>query len=456
MVGGIFRTEYKKKWNEFPFLGIEWYTGCWKTSELNLLSRISGYDWDSIEWVCDTDYAFEVGMSTLGGRFYFYDETQKASDKLLKYIQAAYNSWVNRKWWGNGNWQELQAYRKDCSLIFAGEVLPYKEEALINRFVIIRPNEPFLVRKMVKAPDELLKYQQLWLGSPLVNDYLSTDQIRVMAVKYYRPRFLNILKNKSNINFDLYHGKAKTLINEVAGGARETRILNNLSLPITGYLILLGDSCNDEEIKIIISQYLENMKQYRSDSVVSSQIVNHIISNIWNFCSRIPKVKWLQQNNPMLYCKHHPRWEQWMIIQLTNLAKYVKDKMVITLDPKHIIQQFEALLWIERLNNKNFMKALQNDIKMDWTFIPLSQITGSGALQKLWDNTICYLDEQVDDLKHIRDGEDRAEWHWNQPIQTAMSKERIDKLINEINTTYNNAIHFDESLFEDEVDTAPF
>ena len=455
MVGWIFRTEYKKRWNEFPFLGIEWYTGCWKTSELNLLSRTCWYDRASIEWVCDTDFAFEVGMSTLGGRFYFHDEIQKASDKLLKYIQAAYNSWVNHKWWKNWDWQMIQSYRKDCSLICAGEILPYKDEAFINRFVVIKPTEPFLVRKMVKAPDELLKYQQLWLGSPLVNDYLSTDQIKLMAVKYYRPRFLNILKNKSKIDFGLYHEKARTLIHEVAGSNRETRILNNLSLPITGYLVLLGDTCDEDEVKNIISQYLENMKQYRSDNVVSSQIVSHIISNIGNFCSRIPKVKWLQQNNPMMYCKYNPRWEQGIIIQLTNLAKYVKDKMAITLDPKHIIQQLEALFWIERANNKNFMKALKSNIKMDWTFIPLNQITGSVSLQKLWDNTICYLDEQVDDLQHIRDGEDR-QLNWNQPIQTAMSKEKIDKLIDEIRTTYNNATHFDGSLFEEEQTTDPF
>jgi hypothetical protein len=112
-----------------------------------------------------------------------------------------------------------------------------------------------------------------------------------MGMKYFRPRFLNILKNKSNIDFGMYHEKARTLIQTVAGDQGETRILNNLSLPITGYLILLGDSCDDEKIKVIISQYLENMKQYRSDNVVSSQIINYIISNIGNFCSWIPKIK---------------------------------------------------------------------------------------------------------------------------------------------------------------------
>jgi hypothetical protein len=150
----------------------------------------------------------------------------------------------------------------------------------------------------------------------------------------------------------------------------------------------------------------------------------------------------------MLYCKYKLDWEQWMIIQLTNLAKYVKNKMDIGLDPKHIIQQLEVLLWIEKLDNKKFMKALRNDIKMDWTFIPLTQIINSEALQKLWDNAIWYSYEQVDDISHIREGEDR-EGYWNQPITTIMSKERIDKLIDEISTTYHNANHFDLSLFED-------
>jgi hypothetical protein len=37
-----------------------------------------------------------------------------------------------------------------------------------------------------------------------------------------------------------------------------------------------------------------------------------------------------------------------------------------------------------------------------------------------------------------------------------MSKERIDKLIQEIETTYHNANHFDSSLFEDEEEIKPF
>lgn len=455
MIGWIFRIEYKEKWNEFPFLGIEWYTWIGKTSLFNLLSRISWYDRDSIEWVCDSDYAFEVGMSSLWWRFYFFDEIQKASDKLLKYMQAAYNSWVNRKGWANGNRQELQSYRKDCSLVCSWEFLPYKEEALINRFLVIQPTENFLVKKSVNNAEELAKYQRLAKKNEAIGEYLTTDQIKRMATKYYRPRFLNILKNKNNIDFLSYHETARKIISEVAWNERDTRVLNNLSLPITWYLILLNNSVDDKTIKKIIYKYLEDLRKYRKNNVVSSQIINYIISNIGDFCSWVPKFKWFATKNPMIYCKHNKYGEKWILIQIRTLAKYTKDKMGITLDPKHIMQQIEALLGIEQAGLKKHMKAAKNSITLDGTFIPIEKVEQNESLQRLWDHTISYLHEEVDDLKHIKEGEDR-DAQWNQPITTVTSKERIEKIIQEITETYHDAPRFDGTIFEDEIDTKPF
>ena len=60
IVLSAFRNEYKDIHNEFPFLGIQSYTGMGKTSLLNFLSRVCGYNWETIPGTCDSEYAFEV------------------------------------------------------------------------------------------------------------------------------------------------------------------------------------------------------------------------------------------------------------------------------------------------------------------------------------------------------------------------------------------------------------
>lgn len=320
---------------------------------------------------------------------------------------------------------------------------------------MIQPTENFLVKKSVNNVEELAKYQRLTKKTEAIGEYLTTDQIKRMATKYYRPRFLNILKNKNNIDFLLYHETARKIISEVAWNEWDTRILNNLSLPITWYLILLNDGVDTKTIKEIIYKYLEDLRKYRKNNVVSNQIINYIISNIGDFCSWVPKVKWFSTKNPMIYCKYNKYGEKWILIQIPTLAKYTKDKMGIALDPKHIIQQIEALLGIEQAGLKKHMKAVKNSITLDGAFIPIEKVEQNEALQRLWDHTISYLHEQVDDLNHIKEGEDR-DIQWNQPIQTVMGKDKIEKLIQEITETYRDASRFDSNIFEDEIDNKPF
>jgi hypothetical protein len=50
-----------------------------------------------------------------------------------------------------------------------------------------------------------------------------------MAIKYYTPRFLNILKNKKDINFNEYVDKAQKFIESANTENVDVRLLNNLS-----------------------------------------------------------------------------------------------------------------------------------------------------------------------------------------------------------------------------------
>ena len=444
MIAWIFRKEYKDKRNEFPFLWLESVTGSWKTSLLNFLSRICWYDWNTIDGVSDSDYAFEVWMNSMSWRFYFFDEIQKASAKLLKYIQISYNWWVNHKGWANWNWSKLQSYRKDCSLICTWELLPQNEEALLNRFIILNPSQAFSVKKDVTSFLEFEKYKSLTKDSDLPKWYLTTDQIKTMAIRYYRPRFLNILKNKKDINFNEYVDKAQKYIESVNTDNVDVRLLNNLSPALAGYLLVWWEKIGEQEIHDIIKDYLDRLQTYRKDSIVSSRIVEYIISHIGEFCNRSRKVKWQDVNYPMIYLKYSNK-EQVLVMQIQSIVKYVKDKIDCSLASKHIEQQLRQLLWLHKRKSWA-VKVAKWKMNMTWVSISLDMIKGNESLQLLRDSTLCYLWEHEDELIHISSWEDN-QWHEKTPIQKCMASETLESLISEIGETYDNADFFNTDIY---------
>ena len=442
MISGIFRKEYKDRFNEFPFLWIEGYSGIWKTSLLNFLSWICGYSRNTINWVCDSDYAFEVGMDCMGWRFYYFDEIQKASPKLLKYVQAAYNSWENHKGGWNGNRSELQTYRKDCSLICTWELLPQQEEALLNRFIVLCPTKPFLVKKNVNDEEEIKKLRKLTHDEDSTIEYLTTDQIKEIGMSYYKPRFLSILKNKNKIKFNSYIDKALYFIDKFSIKDIDTRLLNNLSPALAGYLLLQWDDVDEKEIEWIITDYLKRLEVYRKDSIVSSKIVEYITSHIGEFCNRTRKVKWYDVNYPMIYLKYSNN-EQILVIQIQSLIKYVKDKVDCNLATKHIEQQFRQLLWIQKQkSDSRAVKVAKGKLNMTWVPISLDKIKWNESLKLLRDNSLRYLNENLDELIHLQNWEENARYT-KQPIQKCMHPQTLESLINEIEETCTKAEFFE-------------
>ena len=437
MVAGIFRNEYKDIHNEYPFLGIQSYTGMWKTSLLNLLSRVCGYNWDTILGTCDSEFAFECWMNSMWGRFYFFDEIQKASNKLLKYIQAAYNSWENRKGWAGGNWRDLGVYRKDCSLICTGEYLPQEEEALLNRFIILDAKEPFLVKKNVKAEDEFRKYEEI-TGQKIENEFLTTEQIRTLAIHHYRPMFLNILRNKREIDFKHFHDMATKIVERVAKEfgemAPDTRLVNNLIASMSGYMIICGDSVDEDEVASIVTEYFVDLLDYRKDAYISWRIVNHIVDNVWEYCSWINKVKWTSLNYPMIYLKFGN--EQWLVIQIRNLAKYTKNKLESNLTIKHIEQQFREIIGVPKLSSR-VVKVAKWLCNMGGVFIPIDIINRVDPLKRIWDAVLDFLGEHQKELQKVKD----------ESQNYVMDDGTFQQLINEIEDTYINAPFFDTANY---------
>lgn len=446
MVAWIFRQEYKKIHNEFPFLGIEWYTWYGKTSLLNFASWVSGYNRSSVSWVCDTDYAFEVGMNCMWWWFYYFDEIQKASDKLLKYIQAAYNSWENHKWWADGDWSKLQVFRKDCSLFCTWELLPQHEEALLNRFVVLSPTEAFTIKQNVKDEEELMKYKELtW--ETMNTDYLTTEQIKTLAIQYYRPRFLNILRNKSKIDFKYYHDKALKLIDETLNKwVLDVRYKNNLVAPITWYLILKWDTVNESEVYDIIIMYFNKLDKYIKNAIISWSIVQYICQHTWELCSWTWKVKGYTSNNPMIYLKNTER-EQWIVLQVQTLVKYMADKFASPLKVKHIEQQFRQLLGIQNYSTK-VVKVAKGELNFTWTFISLEKVKQNESLRVIRDYVLLYLNEHMRELTHVKDWE-KADTEIYPKIQAkVMPNGTLEKLINEMNDTCKSSQYFDTDTFQ--------
>ena len=457
LICGIFRKEYKAIHNEFPFLWFEWYSWYWKTSLLNFLSRAVGYNWNSINWVCDSDFAFEVGMDSLWSRFYFVDEIQKISSKLQKYIQSAYNSWENHKWWANGKRREVQTYRKDFSLIAAWEVLPQQEEALLNRFIICCPRKSFAVKKQVNDIDELIKYVDL-SGKDIANEqFLNTEEIKYLAINYYKPRFMCILKHKNSIDFKRFHDEASMLIEKYVDWSIDTRHKNNLLCAITGYSILRQWNINEEEIKEIIRDYFSRLETYRKKTIMSWVIVNYILENISEFSSWLWRVKWTAQYWPMVWIKYSDN-EQWLILQVDKIIMYCKTKFEIRLKNNHCKQQLVELLWIKDLQSKQ-IKFAKWESNISGTFIPLNIVEKNELLRNIWDVTLSYQHSHMLELNHILSGEKQDWWMYHQPIQKVIPDVVLEKLCEELEQTYEKADFFNKELFsksDSEEDEKPF
>lgn len=443
LVAWIFRIECKANKNEFPFLGIQSITGAWKTSMLNFISWVCWFDWDTILWTNDSDYAFEVWMNWMNCWFYFFDEIQKASSKLLKYVQAAYNSGENHKWWWGWNWWQLQSFRKDCTLICCWEIIPNEEEALLNRFIILDTKEPFLIKKNVTDKEEFKKYEEL-TGEKVDGEYLTTGQIKRLAKEFYRPRFLNILRNKKYINFEEVYKRASKITDDVAkefgANAPDTRIVNNLSTAIAGYMLLLWDEIDEAEIRKIIQGYFTNYLEFRKDSYVTWRIVGFITENIGNFCSWTNKVKWSTEEYPAIYLKNSNK-EKWLAIQISKISRYMVSKLDLNLKPKHAEQQVRGAFDAQRIKAKPVNVAGWN-LKMSATFIDFEKIKDNEFLKWIWDISLDYLWEHVKELKKMKD---------EGLVKYTMANPTLIKLIEEMDESYENSEFFNTSSFSKEI-----
>lgn len=445
----IFRNEFKELHNEFPFLWFEWYSWTGKTSLLNFLSWICWYDWNTINWVCDSEYAFEVWMDSLWNRYYFIDEIQKVSAKLLRYLQASFNSWENHKGWANWNRQDIMTLKKDCSIIWAWEILPPEEEALLNRFIICCPASPFAVKKNVRDVDEIAKYVELTGENTISDEYLNTSEIKKLAIFYYRPKFMRILRDKKSINFKDYHDKATEYIEKFSNEHIDTRHKNCLSAAITWYLIIHWNDIDENKLKEIITEYFNRLKAYRKHSIVSGKIVEYIINNISEFWSRTWKIKWTNQKWPMLYLKYSDN-DKWIIMQIPNIIKYCKDKIEAKLPAKHIEQQFRQLIWCDK-DNQDYKaaKVAKWTRNLNWTFISYSEVSKNESLKLIRDTLLEYLHEHSDELSHILEWEEREDANgikYKQPIQKVITDETLSKLIQEINDAYDIAPFFNKNV----------
>lgn len=443
LIGWIFRDEYKTKNNEFPFLWIQSITGAGKTSLLNLISWICWYDNESVEWTWNTSFASLNWMSYTWQRYYFYDEFQQLTNGQLKTIQSAYNSSKRYKGWMWKDWWELGEFNTDCNLVCAGENISPDNQALIDRFTMIDSKVPFLIVKNVKDPEEFRKYESL-TGEKVNIEYLDTDMIRLLAQKYYRPRFMNILKHKLEIPFLEYFDRANEYIKKVVQEIDEnirpaTRIQNNLVLSIMWYLMVCWENVDEDEVHDIIKDYFDRLMAFHREAYVSWKIVNHIINNINDYCSWIWKVKWAEKGFPMIYLKYTER-EKWLIMQIPNISKFTVNKLGLSTDSTTAEQQLKDLLWIQDCYTKpnKVGKWLLNNMR--WIFIPHWFVERNESLKKIRDSTLDYLWSHMGDLKKIRD-DDKI---------VVTNPDALQWLIREICETYSGADFYDTNTFTKE------
>lgn len=442
LVNWIFRDEYKTIHWEYPFLGIQAVTSSGKTSILNCISRISGYDTETIGWTWDSPFASLAGMNYTGKRFYFFDEFQQLTNWQQKFIQSAYNSGKSYKGWGKDYWWDMVEFNKDCNLICSGENITTDNEALLNRFIILNSKEPFLIVMNVRDEEEFKKYEEL-SGEKVKADYLNTDEIRFLAKEYYRPRYLNILKHKRDINYREYHDKATKLIDEVVKNISVdirpgVRIQNNLIPAITWYLMVCWDAVNTNEVYSIIEEYFSEYMKFRKGVFVSWRVVNYIVENPWLFCDWLPRVK-SNLEFPMIYLKHTKK-QEWLIMQISKISHFAGKGLGLSVDWTVIEPQLRNFLWIPDIPSKANKVAKGLSSNMWWVFIPLRIVENNEQLKRIRDVTLDYLSGQVRGLEKMK----------TEGQIYAMSDETLGALIEEINSTYENAEFFNTETFSKE------
>ena len=443
LISWIFREDYKAIHNEYPFLWIQSGSGAGKTSILNFISWISGYDTGSVEWTWNTSYASLAGMNYTWKWFYFFDEFQQLTNGQQKLIQSAYNSWRSYKWGMGDCWRSMWGFDKDCNLICSGENITTDNEALLNRFIILDEKDPFLIVMNVRNREEFEKYETL-TGEKVKEDYLNTDEIKCLARDYYRPRFMTILKHKKDIDYREYHDQAVTFIKEVVSSIDKDnrpglRIQNNLIPAITWYLMICWDNIDVDEIHSIIEDYFSNYMEFRKNVYVSWRAVNYIINHIGEFCSLLWKVKWITSNFPMVYLKYTKK-KKWLIMQISTISQYIAEKLKLSIDGTIIEPQLRWFLWIPTIPSSGHSVAKSKSSNIGWVFIPFTIIESVEPLKKIRDATLDFIGTHYKDLQEIKEQE-----------RFSIGADTLQWFIDEMEEAYQNAEFFDTETFSWEI-----
>ena len=242
-------------------------------------------------------------------------------------------------------------------------------------------------------------------GKDIANEqYLNTEEIKYLAINYYKPRFMCLLKHKNSIDFQKFHNEASMLIEKYADASIDGRHKNNLICAITGYTIIRQWNIDEQEVKEIISDYFSRLQTYREHTIMSWVIVDYILENISEFGSRLWRIKWTSSVWPMVWIKYSMK-EQWLIMQVNNIISYCKNKTENRLTIKHTKQQFVELLWIRGLPSIP-IKFAKWERNINGTFIPLNIVKTNEYLKKIWDITLNFQHWHVEDLRHILSGEE--------------------------------------------------
>ena len=131
--------------------------------------------------------------------------------------------------------------------------------------------------------------------------------------------------------------------------------------------------------------------------------------------------------------------EQWLAIQVSNLASHAKIKLDSCLSKAHIVQQFKELIGVPKLPAKAVRVARWTQ-SINAVFVPLDIIKKNEPLKKIWDAVLDYYGEHVKELQKIKD-----EGH-----KYVMDDSSLQSLINEMEETYENAEFFNIKSFSKE------
>ena len=132
--------------------------------------------------------------------------------------------------------------------------------------------------------------------------------------------------------------------------------------------------------------------------------------------------------------------EQWLVMQIKNIAKYTKDNWESGLTMKHIEQLLRELIGIPKLSSKA-VKVAKWLCNMWGVFIPLDTVKKVDPLKRIWDAVLDYLWEHFKELQKMR--KDNQKY--------VMDDGTLQQLIREIEDTYQNAEFFDKANYSKEL-----